>query len=318
MRFFFRKTEKPSVTENTDDLLHPEKDRAFLSHSVSDRVHHHPAMLGAEERQLPAYISASMAERPGTIVELGCYLGGSTVAILDGLNHCGKLGPEPRKAIHSYDLFRANEFMVEHSLAPFGIASGESFRPAFSELLGDWSPYVEVHEGDILDETWPAEPIKLLYVDILWSWETNQHVFDQFYRRLEKGSWLIHQDYVYSAYPWLPISMEWLVENGYFAFRSFARHSTVSFECLRSPGEVEQNFSFNQELSLSEKRRLLQKAVSRFSGYPQALLRLADGVMLAHLGETRQASACVREVERSYTHPFVADHVKMVRDGLKL
>jgi hypothetical protein len=202
-----------------DDMVQPTNDRSYLKHKISTRAENHPAMLGKEERILPSCLAKQTANAAGNIVELGCYLGGSTICLLDGLEQGGVLGKAEGPLLHSYDLFVANEYMIDHTLRSFGVASGDSFERVFRELLGDWAPHVATHAGDIREQKWTGGPIKLLYVDILWSWETNQHVFEQFYRALSPGSWLIHQDYVYSSYPWLPVTMEWLVSEGYFSFK---------------------------------------------------------------------------------------------------
>jgi len=298
----------------SDDLIEPQNDRSFIRHAISDRVRSYPAMLGEEERVLPAFLAAQVADVPGACVELGCYLGGSTTAILEGLSTRADRPRGERPLVHAYDMFVANEFMATHSLHNFDVSAGQSFRPIYERLLGDSLSDVEIHEGNILNEEWPERLIKLLYVDILWSWEINQHVFDQFYRRLDCGSWLIHQDYVYSFYPWLPISMEWLVEQGYFEFRHYAQYSTVAFECLRSPDSVARSFSFESDLDFSEKRRLIKKATDRFCGYPKGLLQLSDCVLLLSSdGNKDRGKACVSDTERSFSHPWVIEHAQMVR-----
>jgi hypothetical protein len=292
-----------------DELVSPSNDRRYLKHRVSDRVTQHPAMLGKEERILPSFLAKQCAGERGAIVELGCYLGGSTVAILDGLEQAGALETGNGIEMHSYDLFRANEYMLDHSLRTSGVKEGESFEHVFRDLLSDWAPHVQAHAGNILEEKWRGGRIKLLYVDILWSWETNQHVFNQFYRALEPGSWLIHQDYVYSSYPWLPVTMEWLVERGYFSFRYFAEHSTVAFRCEKSPVDLEAHLDFQDMVPPSAKRDLLERSASRFRGYPSALLKLAIATLNAREGDRSKARSIIDAVKSEYSHPFVTHHV---------
>jgi len=296
-----------------NELVNPPNDRRYLRHKVSNKVLSHPAMLGLEERVLPSFLAKATARHPGAIVELGCYLGGSTVALLDGLNKAGTLSAKRGPYVHSYDLFVANDYMLDHTLRSSGIKAGESFEHVYREILGDWAPLVEVHAGDIREEVWSGDPIKLLYVDILWSWETNQHVFEQFYRAMVPGSWLLHQDFVYSSYPWLPVTMEWLVQNGYFSFRYFAEHSTVAFRCEKELTDIAKGFDFGRSLGQEEKNELLQKSANRFRGYPKALLQLSRAVLSIHDGETAMARTIVEGVERRCDHPFAKHHVQMVR-----
>lgn len=295
-----------------DDLVTPANDRRYLRHEVSGRVLSHPAMLGSEERVLPSFLAKCSSRRPGAVVELGCYLGGSTVALLDGLMQGGVFGVERAPCVHSYDLFVANEYMLDHTLRSSGVKAGESFEHVYREAMGNWAKYVDVHAGDIRNELWSGDPIKLLYVDILWSWETNQHVFEQFYRAMVPGSWLVHQDFVYSAYPWLPITMEWLVRKGYFSFRSFAEHSTVAFRCRKSLRSIPQGLDFRRSIDENEKRILLDRAARRFRGYPAALLRLSRAVLDIQEGKSANARSIVEDVKRQHAHPFVNHHVGLV------
>lgn len=298
------------------ELVSPPNDRTFMQHAVAKRVRTHPAMLGKPERILPSFLARQVAGHAGAVVELGCYLGGSTVAILDGLDQGGALRHGAGPLIHSYDLFVANEYMVDHSLRALGVEAGGSFEGAFRQLLGDQARFVSVHAGDVLQETWTGGPIKLLYVDILWSWATNQHVIDQFYRALVPGSWLVHQDYIYSMYPWLPITMEWMVERGYFSFVSFAEHSTVAFRCERSPAELTDDFRIETETDAEEKDALVARSAARFRGYPAALLQLSRATQRIRTGDNALARRIVEEVQAAWSHPFVEHHVAMVAQRL--
>jgi hypothetical protein len=295
-----------------NDMVKPPNDRRYLRHEVSARVANHPAMLGAEERVLPSYLAKQCASSDGAVVELGCYLGGSTVALLDGFNQARSLDASRDPHIHAYDLFVANDYMVNHTLQSSGIKAGESFEHVYRKALGDWANHVEVHAGDIRNEVWPGEPIKLLYVDILWSWETNQHVFNQFYRAMVPGSWLVHQDFVYSSYPWLPVTMEWLVLNGYFTVEYFAEHSTVAFRCEKQLTSIDKHFDFGKSIGSSEKKALIEKSVRRFRGYPAALLQLSQAVLVFQNKDVTDAFRIVDEVKKHYNHPFVEHHISMV------
>jgi hypothetical protein len=298
----------------SQDLVNPANDRTYAQFKLSAAVADFPAMLGMEERQLPAYLATLASKVPGKFVELGCYLGGSTACLLDGLRQSGGLaGDQP--LIDSYDLFIANEYMVEHSLKSYGVENGQSFEPVFVALLGKDAPWVRAHAGDIRAETW-AEPISLLYVDILWSWDVNQHVIQTFYRHLSAGSWLIHQDFIYSLYPWLPVSMEYFVQAGFFSYQHFAEHGTVSFRCEKALDEAALAIDF-QQMTYEEKRSLLQQASERFVGYPQALLELAIAPCMVQQGLKDEAFHHIAKVQSQHDHPFAAHHVAMVEGWVR-
>jgi hypothetical protein len=224
-------------------MIDPPSDMSYNNYQLPDAVYLHPAMLGPEERQLAAHVAREACALPGARVELGCYIGGSTVSILDGLRQAGALAGPPGPRLHSYDLFVANQCMVDdYWLGYYGVKAGESFEPVFRSLLGDDARFVAIHPGDVCGETWTSGPISLLYVDCLWSWRANTHVLNHFYRHLVPGSWVLHQDFVYAYYPWLPVSMEWLTQQGYFSYQSYGEYCTVSFRCEKSLANLPELF----------------------------------------------------------------------------
>jgi uncharacterized protein YbaR (Trm112 family) len=303
----------PEVSDKKvyDRMIDPEQKKEFLTFPLSEKLKNFPAMLGEEEKKLPAWMSVKAAAMTGTMVELGCYLGGSTMALLEGALNSSATKKEG-KLIHSYDLFTANAFMVEHSLRDHGVNEGESFLHVYKKLMNDYECHIECHAGNILEQSWKGEPINLLYVDILWDWNINQHVFNNFYSSLRPGSTLIHQDYVYSWYPWLPVSMEWLVEAGYFSFDSFAQYSTVSFRCEKGPAGA-LGIDFDTDLDLNTKRRLLKRSQKRFTGYPKDLLEISEAYLLATNGKKAESLDMIKEISGASAHPFTEHHCEMVK-----
>jgi SAM-dependent methyltransferase/uncharacterized protein YbaR (Trm112 family) len=302
----------PTVPDQ--EMIFPKNNREFEQCGISDHVKNFPAMLGFEERQLPAHLARSVAAADGTMVELGCYLGGSTAALLEGALLGGADRNKRGPLLHSYDLFVANDYMVDHSLKEHGVKTGESFVHVFKRLLGANVRYVETHPGDIRAEVWQGGPISLLYVDILWGWDINRRVIGQFYTALRPGSRLIHQDYIYSFYPWLPVSMEWLVGRGYFSFESFAKNSTVSFLCEKSP-DADACADF-ENFSTADKCALLRRSQSRFTGYPRELLRLSEAVLIAGAGASTKAWEMLGEIKNGSDDSYVQHHCAIVEATL--
>jgi hypothetical protein len=295
-----------------NDLIHG---KVWQQHPVSDKVRSFPAMLGGEERQVLAFLASRLASRKGKIVDLGCYLGGSTAALAEGVRQAGMPANPADPVIVSYDLFVANEFMVQHSLGHYGVQAGQSFEPVFLQLLGEDRPYVRTVPGDIRQARWDGTPIDLLFVDILWGWDIQQHVIAQFYTALVPGrSVIAHQDYIYSFYPWLPISMEYYCEKGYFEMGDLAEWGTVLFATRRALDPAAVSIDFRQDLRLETKERLLRRSVERFSGYARAVLQLSLAVLLLSESRADDGWALVDEVERLYPDDAIATyHVGVVK-----
>ncbi len=298
-------------------LIHGE---AFKTYPLSDRARQFPAMLGLEERQVLAYLAADLASSTGKIVDLGCYLGGSTCALTEGVRQSGVQWSPDDPPVVSYDLFITNQFMIEHSLKDRGIGVGEPFQSVFRELLGENAAMVREVAGDIRKERWTAGPIDLLFVDILWGWDINQHVIREFYTALIPGrSVIAHQDYIYSFYPWLPISMEYFSENGYVEFGDLAKWGTVLFGVKNALTAEAAAVDFKRDLDLNTKERLLIRSAERFEGYPRALMELSRVVLLLQEERRDDALDLFADVAERYRDDEIAQHhVKLVIDTHKL
>lgn len=268
-------------------------------------------MLSNDERTIIAAFAQRLTARHPTIVELGCYIGGSTLSLIDGLRGRGADLVPTRPVIHAYDLFRANPFMVEHSLSQWGVERGDDFEHVFMEVLADDAGLVTVHSGDLLDERWNGAPIDLLFVDILWSWALNQHVVGDFYTALRPGAAVVHQDFVYSFWPWLVISMEWFVQRGLFAYRSYGPPSTVAFELLRPFDAHERSVNFLHDFSVDDKAALMTAAANRFQGVPSALLRLSQARLYVD-HDPSKAVEIYDQVRAEYQDDIVDTHLGMI------
>ena len=107
----------------------------------------------------------------GEIVDLGCWLGATTVSFAKGLQRNHRLTRETRRQrIHSYDLFRWHPTM-EREVRGTPLAGkfheGDSFLPEFEKRTAAWSEYFSVHAGDIKAAPWKGGPIELLFVDAI-------------------------------------------------------------------------------------------------------------------------------------------------------
>ncbi len=98
--------------------------------------------------------------------------------------------------------------------------------------------------------------------------------------------------------------MEWFVRNGYFSLTSFAEFSTVAFRCEKELDAAACEFDFLVQLTLAEKRQLLQTSAQRFIGYPKALLELSECMLLADDGQLAEAIAKVKTIWSNYDDRF--------------
>src|SRR6266516_238746 len=144
--------------------------RPWQDESLSARIPRVPTMLSGKERRLLYSLARDYAAEDAAIVDAGCFLGGSTAALLAGVRD----RPIPWRGppVASYDLFRFDANVMEFSV-----------------------PHV-VREGDVAEIGWSGGPIDVLFLDALKSWEINDAVLRDFFPSLVPGrSVIVHQDY---------------------------------------------------------------------------------------------------------------------------
>ena len=173
---------------------------------IPDDVAATPTMLSLEERTLLHILARDYARGEGAIIDAGCFLGGSTLALASGL--AANRRARRRGRVQTYDLFGMHpSFRADYPELVADI-EGDSIRPRFEEVVGPMLAHVDVHAGDICDAPWTGGPVEVLFVDICKSWEINDHVVREFFPALIPGRGVvIQQDLIHEWLPYLTITM---------------------------------------------------------------------------------------------------------------
>jgi len=244
-----------------------------------------PTMLVPDELRLLHHLADECYTGEGSIVDAGCFLGGSTLALADGLRrNLRRRRRVEAKLIHSYDRFEIEDYTLGQFFSESAQA-GESFRPLFDRNIAPYSDLVEVHAGDVCSFPWRGGPIEILFIDIAKHWTVCDWVTWQFFPRLIPGkSVVIQQDYLYHHWvAWLHITMEFYAD--YFEYVCDTQvNSAVFMNTKRIPADVlrEQTVA---SLSTGEKIELMDRAAGRFTDGRADLLRSAKRHFLEMLGD---------------------------------
>jgi hypothetical protein len=254
-------------------------------------------MLSEQERKLLFWLTEEYQRDRGAIVDAGCFVGGSTLALAEGLQR----SPHGSRAgrIHVFDRFEVEPYMADSYFADRGLSAGESFRPLFDENTRGVSDLLTVHEGDLEAHPWPPDlPIEILFIDIAKSWELNDLVVRQFFPRLiPDRSVIVQQDCVFSLCPWVPITMEHYAEH--FEPVAFVEANSVVYICRKAFAD-DADLPFLGGLDLWSKLRLIDAAIGRFKGVPAAILECAKAMLLLEGGDPAAARAHLSWVRDAY------------------
>jgi hypothetical protein len=275
----------PSVQASPMLFRRPWRD-VQLPDSARDVV----TMLSIEERQLLFWLTSSYRTGEGAIVDGGCFVGGSTIPLAEGLRAGGVGG-----TVDVYDLFQVEPYMTDFYFKDEDLQAGDSFRPLFDHNTANVSSLLRVHEGDLMQVGWSGDPIEILFVDFAKSWHLNDFIVQSFFPRLIPGrSIVVQQDYVFAGCPWVALTMEYL--SDYFEPVAFAEYCSVVYRCRQ---EIPRNLTGPSELPHERRLELMDRAIARFRGYPRAVLDCAKAVLLIEHGNLVDANEIVEQVTRN-------------------
>ncbi len=233
------------------------------------------------------------AARDGLIIDAGCFVGASTVALAQGLERSPLSEESREKRIVSYDLFYASPAIVKYALPNAGVPVGGSFEPLFRRNIQRYARYIDVQPGDILKATPLSRPITILFVDILWSTEATLHFAKTFYPMLERRrSVLIHQDFVYPYCPWLTLSMGMLMDrfsvcrNIPFSSLVFNVERPIRANLIEDPRNV----------SLTAGEAIFDSFIDQLDGWGKGALAISKSLFFGSRGQLDRARKIVDEV----------------------
>jgi hypothetical protein len=222
----------------------------------------------------------------GAIVDAGCFLGGSTLALADGLRrNLQRRRRVEEKLIHTYDRFEIEDYTIDQFFSGSAQA-GESFRPLFDRNIAPYATLVEVHAGDVCSWPWQGGSIEILFIDIAKRWTVCDWITWHFFPSLIPGkSLIIQQDYLYHHWvAWLHITMEFY--SDYFEYVCDTGVNSAVFRNTRKIPEGVLREHTVASLSTAEKIELMDRAAGRFTDGRADLLRSAKQHFLGMLGES--------------------------------
>jgi SAM-dependent methyltransferase len=231
-----------------------------------------PTMLVPDELRLLQHLAGRWWTGAGAIVDAGCFLGGSTVALAEGLGRNAAFwGWTDGPVIHSYDRFEVEAWTLG-TWFPESTPAGTSFRDAFDHNVAPYRGMIEVHPGDVRQHPWPGGPIEVLFIDLAKDVATCDWVTWQFFRHLLPGrSIVVQQDYLFGTHvAQLHITMERYADH--FERVADTGVNSVAFRLVRPFDEGELREHTVAELSLDEQVELLDRAADRWTGEQRAFL----------------------------------------------
>ncbi len=191
-----------------------------------------PNMLSAEEFQYLIWITQEAYHAFGAVVDLGPWLGASSVALAEGLARRGLGGK-----VWCFDRFEWRpDYMERHSHE--GLRHGDDFLPVFLRTTQSHASWIDARRMDLLKGSWDGGPIEILFVDAAKSWDLLNAILRVFGPHLlPSRSRVIYQDFRFAWCYWLPLVCDSQPEV-WREVESVRKGDSVTFELHRPLTEM--------------------------------------------------------------------------------
>jgi hypothetical protein len=186
-------------------------------------------MIVAQECDWFRTYAADTYKGAGAIVDLGCFMGSTSICLAQGLsaNRAAKTAK-----IHAYDRFLWEDWMKlwwEAKGLPAPALEGDSFLPEFLKQTLPWKDQIIVHPEDLAVSSWNSGPIEFLLVDCMKSSELAESIARNFFRFLMPGkSYVAHQDFAHSWTSWIHL-LQFRLRNSFTVSADVPNSGTVIF-----------------------------------------------------------------------------------------
>jgi len=288
--------------------------RPWRDESIAPRVPWVPTMISNAERSLLYLLARDFAGGEAAIVDAGCFLGGSTVALLAGVRD--RRNPWHGPPVASYDKFRVEAYTIPQFFADDpSLRVGQSFRDRFDANVSGFDVPHVVNEGDVMQIGWSGDPIDVLFLDLVKSWKINDATLRDFFACLVPGrSVIVQQDYGWGAGPWIHISME-LMSDSVRLVDGMKAGSHVFFVERELPPDLLRNGV--RGLDHDAQLAAMDRALARLDGWARAMVELARTAIVADRDGPDAALRDVAAIAERYSDPYVDLCLAYVRESLE-
>ena len=189
-----------------------------------------PGMVSSAEAAFYRESAARYVGREGAIVDLGCWLGSTSIALAQGILSHGSKADNGNEKVLGFDTFEWEDWMPAH--VPYcRYEAGDSFLPEARRVVHEHGGgRVELIQADLRLYEWIGGPIKILLVDAMKNENLAVQIPRMFFPSLVPGSLLIHQDFKHYYTSWIHVLQYRLRQ--YFRFYRSVRCGTAAFEVL--------------------------------------------------------------------------------------
>jgi hypothetical protein len=186
-----------------------------------------PGMVSSDEMAFFTESAARYVGREGAIVDLGCWLGSTSIALAQGILSNRSEADNGNEKVFGLDRFQWEGWMPAD--IPYCVYEpGDSFLPEARRVVREYGGgRVELIQADLGVYEWSGGAIKILLVDAMKNEDLAIQIPRNFFPSLVPGSLLIHQDFKHYYTSWIHVLQYQLRQ--YFRFYRSVGWGTVAF-----------------------------------------------------------------------------------------
>lgn len=311
-------------THNANQATNDRKSEALLQRFRDDApksLRSFPSML--TEGDFALYFDAGRTFRfRGSIVDAGCFVGGTTMSLVQGLLKNPELDTNREKLsglIRVYDLFQIDDdYILEHLRKNYpqrDFDGHKSFLGVFEDNLKDHSELLDVRPGDVMSAGYHDEmPIEILGVDLCKALPVTDYVVRTFFPRLLENALVIQQDFIHQYHPHIHLSMM-LLDDCFTLDQELRWGGSLSFR-LKSPITPELILErFGEDASWydqTERNAALLRTLEQRMFYDENkwVLLQVIGIYLHNMGQHERAHGMYREALERFPYFEIPDAVE--------
>lgn len=240
-------------------------------------------MTSSTEQEFLERYGAGSYTGAGNVVDLGCWLGSTTIPLTRGLLKNPAFQGSGRK-VYAYDLFIWFDWMNSSTAGTdiYGrYVEGDSFIDEFEKRTSEFGDLIETRAGDLKAIGWDRGVIEFLLVDAMKDFDMAGSIVKDFYPHLiECSSLVFHQDFAHYFTPWIHL-IHWRFRDHFEFVEEIPQSTSVVFKCTRaipqSDAERELSFAaftdddveaaFDHSMSLVSAEKLANVAAAKVMWY---------------------------------------------------
>ena len=264
-------------------------------------------MITSSERAWLCWYANEIYTGRGFIVELGSFVGASTVALAFGLRNSKKLSVlQATKQVRVYDRFICGGYEAELLNSIFRTNSysiGSSFYDLFSQQVAPFQSSIDIYSGDLLQQQHDGQPIELLFVDAMKDQMLMHHILAQFFPSLIPGtSLIVQQDFVHYYTSWIHILMYKLRYCCKFIYH-IPRSASAIFRVIDTSGIATMCTRDCFDMTDLEVDEAFNYSKSLIHGPMQENIYAAEAMHYIHAGRHSKAAELVQAWQADHAKP---------------